>query len=188
MGSLIQLLLRLTPQEINKNMCNHNTESLILSCSHTKFLNIIRILWWTLLLSQFIIFVMWTLKIIIHHNGIITWEGSLLILYIIFGTFSTLCLINAIQIYRLEERRKKYFEAVADAEEIWQEYVIEVSESSEIIKDMESKCQDLKGSKSKPYIYPKMLANAKQTSLPSYDNWMYQNNCQIQEKPPPYQY
>merc|ERR1711997_461294 len=188
MGSLIQLLLRLTPQEINKNMCNHNTESLILSCSHTKFLNIIRILWWTLLLSQFIIFVMWTLKVIIHHNGIITWEGSLLIIYIIFGTFSTLCLINAIQIYRLEERRKKYFEAVADAEEIWQEYVIEVSESSEIIKDMESKCQDLKGSKSKPYIYPQMLANPKQTALPSNDNLMYQNNFKIGEKPPPYQY
>merc|ERR1712156_72249 len=183
MGSLIQLLLMLTRQDINKNMCNHNTESLILSCSHTRFLNIIRILWWTLLLSQFIIFGIWTIKIIIH-SGIIRWEVCLLI----FGTFSTLCLINAIQIYRLAERRKKYSEAEADAEEKWQQYVIEVSESSEIIKDMESKCQDLKGFQSKPYIYPKMLANAKQTSLPSYDNSMYQNNCQIQEKPPPYQY
>merc|ERR1712045_167026 len=175
MGSLIQLLLRLTRQEINKNMCN-NTESLILSCSHTRFLNLIRILWWTLLLSQFIIFGIWTMKIIIH-SGIIRWEVCLLILYIIFGTFSTLCLINAIQIYGLAERRKKYFEAVADADEIWQEYVIEISESSEIIKDMESKCQDLKGFKSKPYIYPQMLANPKQTSLASNDNFMHQNNC-----------
>merc|ERR1712038_1737730 len=187
MGSLTQLLLKLTRQEINKNMqCNHNTERLILSCSHTRFLNIIRILWWTLLLSQFIVFGIWTIKIIIH-SGIIKWEVSLLILYIIFGTFSTLCLINAIQIYRLAERRKKYFEAEADAEEKWQEYVIEVSETSEIIKDMESKCQDLKGFKSKPYIYPQVLAIPRETSLPSYDNSMYQNNCQIQEKPPPYQ-
>merc|ERR1712223_1982996 len=151
MGSLVQLFLKLTRQEINKKMCNHNNESLILSCSHTRFLNIIRILWWTLLLSQFIIFGVSTIKIIISHYGIISWEVFLLILYIIFGTFSTLCLINAIQIYRLAERRKKYSEAEADAEEKWQEYVIEVSESSEIIKDMESKCQDLKGSKSKPY-------------------------------------
>merc|ERR1712048_43529 len=187
MGSLIQLLLMLTRQEINKNMCNHNTESLILSCSHTRFLNLIRILWWTILLSQFIVFGIWTIKIIIYH-GIISWEVCLLILYIIFGTFSTLCLINAIQIYRLAERRKKYSEAVADAEEKWQQYVIEVSERSKIIKDMESKCQDLKGFKSKPYIYPQMLANSKQTSLLSYDNLIYQNNCQIQEKPPPYQY
>merc|ERR1712156_20540 len=142
MGSLIQILLRLTRQDINKNMCNHNTESLILSCSHTRFLNIIRILWWTLLLSQFIIFGIWTIRIIIH-SSIIRWEVCLLILYIIFGTFSTLCLINAIQIYRLAERRKKYSETEAYAEEKWQEYMIEVSESSEIIKDMESKCQDL---------------------------------------------
>merc|ERR1712223_503273 len=188
MGSLMQILVRLTRQEINKIMCNYNTKRLKFYYSHTKFLNLMKILWWTLSLSQLILFGILTINdTIFYGNGIISWEVSLLLLYIISGIFIALCVIHFLQI-SLAERIKKYSEAEADAEEKWQAYVIEVSESSEIIKDMESKCQDLKGSKSKPYIYPQMLANPKQTSLPSYDNLIYQNNFQIQEKPPPYQY
>merc|ERR1712223_1700441 len=109
MGSLRKLLLKITTQEINKIMYNHNTEPLIFCCTHKRYLNFVEKLWWALSLSLLVIFGILTIDNTIYER--ISWEVSLPIFYIIFGIFIVLCVINSIQICCLAERIKRYSEA-----------------------------------------------------------------------------
>jgi len=122
-------------------------------------------------------------------NNITSWKMSPNIFYILFGAFIVVYVIIFIHTCCLEKRTKILSEAVTDTlTEKYQAYVIEVTETSDITKaNMESKCQDLQILKSNP-IFPQELAIQRQTSLHSYNDLMYQQNCQIQENPPPYQY
>merc|ERR1712038_1902899 len=138
-----------------KTMYNHDTECLMFCCTHTTYLKLVEKLWVALSLFLIIIIGIFTLD---NIYDIISWEVCLLMFYIYVGAFIALCMIKFICYLAEKRRRKKYSEAEANAEEKLQAYVIEVSESSEIIKDMESKCQDLKGFKSKPCIHPQVLA------------------------------
>ena len=155
-----------------------------------SFIILFRVLSVSLLIvfALLIVFGIWTI-ISNTDNNITSWKMPPNIFYILFGAFIVVYVNIFIHTCRLKKRTKILSEAVTDTlTEKYQPYVIEVTESSDITKvNMESKCQDLQILKSSP-IFPQELAIQRETSLPSCDDLMYHQNCQIQENPPPYQY